>query len=219
MEIEDNKSIGESQKTQKNTRAASGRKPEYESRATEFRQALIVWKQTPESLRPSLHALAGELGAGATHQMLSYYLNNGLERWQAKENAKRIRARAEAEGRGMTMRECFDAILLPGLLGQIEKLRQEAKRGPLNRHQTKMLKLFAQRGYPGARELLQKCSQNGSGDKTPKDYREDFESVWARLLASPHSPSESEKPRLARRYERWRASLEAQHSQGAPHDH
>jgi len=92
---EDDKS-GESQKVPQTTqRAASGRPPAYESRAAEFRRRFIVWKQTPESMRPSLRALAGELGT--SHQILVYHLNR-LDRWQAQERAKRIRA----EGRPFT---------------------------------------------------------------------------------------------------------------------
>lgn len=141
-------------KTRENKRTARGRKPEYESRSTEFRQRLIAWKQSPVSLRPSLRAVARELGT--SHQMLAYYLN-GLDRWQAKEEAKRIRAQAEAEGREMTLPECLDAIVTPGLFRQIEKLKQAAKRGPLNYWQIKMLKLYARR-FPQAQELLQKHS-------------------------------------------------------------
>ncbi len=164
MEIEDDKSIGESQKTQKNTRAASGRKPAHESRAPEFRQALLTWKRTPEPMRPSLRTLGRQLGA--THQILAYFLN-GLDRWLAKEQAKRIRARAKAEGRGMTMRECLDAIITPVWLDKIEELRQAAKRGPLNHWQIKELKLFAKPGLPGAQEILARCRQ-----MTPEEERQ-----------------------------------------------
>jgi len=160
--------ISDAQKTQKNTLSASGRKPAYESRAAEFRRELIIWKQTPESMRPSLRVLADELsmaGKRTTHQILSYYLNR-LGRWQAKENAKRIRARAKAENREMTMRECLDAIITPGFLDKVEELRREAKRGPLNSHQIKMLKLFA-RQFPEAQEILQKCRQ-----MTPEEERQ-----------------------------------------------
>jgi hypothetical protein len=139
-------------------RAASGRPPKHESRAREFRQELSVWKQTPISLRPSLHALGDKLGT--THQTLSYHLNR-LDRWQAKERAKQIRARVKAEGREMTMRECCDAIITPGFFQQVEKLRQAARRGPLNRDQIKMLKMLASRGpwAEGAKEILAKCRQ------------------------------------------------------------
>lgn len=150
MEIEDDK------ETQKNTVQRAGRKPKYESRATEFRQELLTRKQTPESLRPSLRALARELDT--SHQLLTFYLK-GLDRWLAKEQAKRIRARARSESRGMTMRECYGAILLPGLLDQIEKLRRDARRVPLNSHQVKILKLFAKQGFSGAKEILEKCRQ------------------------------------------------------------
>ncbi len=84
------------------SRSASGRKPTGKSRATEFRQKLIAWQQTPESMRPSFRALARELRT--SHALLQHYLNN-LEKWQAEEDwrrAREIRARAKAEGRPMT---------------------------------------------------------------------------------------------------------------------
>jgi DNA-binding transcriptional MocR family regulator len=138
-----------------------GRKKKQESRAQEIRASLLVWKQTPESSRPSLRALARELGT--SHQLLEHYYD-GLEDWQHRERCQRanaeaeeIRARAKAENREMTLRECVDAIITPGLLDQIESIRQDAKRGPLNHYQIKMLKLLA-RQFPEAQELLQKCS-------------------------------------------------------------
>jgi hypothetical protein len=149
-----------------------GRKPDYESRATEFRQRLIEWKQAPESLRPSLRALARELGT--SHQLLKHYLDR-LEKWQyqerfrkAKKQSEGIRARAAAEGRYMTAweeqqvrafdRAAMSAMVAPMLLDQIERIKQADKRGPLNCYQIKTLKLLAQ-GFPEARELLQKYSQ------------------------------------------------------------
>ena len=148
-----------------------GRKPKQESRSAEFRQRLIAWKQTPESLRPSLRALARDLGT--SHQLLTFYLKR-LEKWQAKEyfrQATEIRARAHAQGRPMTQweeqqahaftRAGIRAMLLPALLDTLERLKQEAKRGPLHPAQIKMAKLFARNGYPGAQELLQKCLRVG----------------------------------------------------------
>jgi hypothetical protein len=155
VKIEDHDSIGRD--SQNGARRASGRKPAYESRAAEFRHALIIWTQTP--MRQSLRALARKLNT--THQMLAYYLS-GLDRWQAEEKAKQIRERAEADGREMTMRECLDVIITPEWLDQIEKLRQAACRGPLNRHQVQMLKLFAKQGLPGAKKakaILENCRQ------------------------------------------------------------
>jgi hypothetical protein len=43
---------------QKGSHPVSGRKPKQDSRSAEFRGRLIAWKQTPESSRPSLRALA-----------------------------------------------------------------------------------------------------------------------------------------------------------------
>ena len=115
-------------------------------------------------MRPPLRALARELDT--THQMLGYYLDR-LDRWLAKEQTKRIRAGVKAEGRDMTMREYYDVIIIPGLLGQLEELKQEAKRGPLNSYQVKMLNLFAKQGFSGAKEILEKCRQ-----MTPQEERQ-----------------------------------------------
>jgi hypothetical protein len=71
----------------------------------EFRRTVLAWKQTMESSRPSLRALARELGT--SHQLLSFYLKI-LHKWQSKESwrqAKEIRARANAEGRPLTQSE------------------------------------------------------------------------------------------------------------------
>jgi len=152
------------------TPCGAGRKPQQESRAEELRQSLIGWQQTPASSRPSLRALARQLGT--SHQLLKHYLD-GLEEWackaryqRAKEAAEReaaeIRARVKAEGRHMTMRELIATIITPGEIDQVEKLRQEAKRGPLHRLQVAMLKILARQGLPGARETLQKCLEMGT---------------------------------------------------------
>lgn len=198
----------EDHETQKNRR---GRKPKAESSATELSQKLVARKRTPESSWPSLRAFAAELGT--SHQMLTYYLS-GVDKWQAEERAKHIPARAKAAGRHMTLRECLDAIITPGFFCKIEKLRQAAKRGPLNHWQIKMLKLLAKQGFAGAQDLLEKCSQRKVTpeelrvlrEKRIQGYREDFKHAWARCLASPHPPSESRTK--AGRYLRWRASPE-----------
>lgn len=150
-----------------------GRKPVYASRATELRQRLVVWKQIPESSRPSLRALARELGT--SHQLLRHYLDR-LEKWlyqerfrEAKKQSDGIRARAAVEGRYMTPweeqqvcaydRAAMSAIVAPMLLDQIKRIKQTEKHGPLNCYQIKTLKLLA-RAFPEARELLEKCSQS-----------------------------------------------------------
>ena len=103
----------ESSKEGFRTSCEAGRKPRQRSRADEFRQSLIVWRETPVSSRPSLRALARELGT--SHQLLKHYLDE-LAEWEckaryqrAKETAEReaaeIRARVKAEGRRMTIRE------------------------------------------------------------------------------------------------------------------
>jgi len=140
-----------------------GRKPKWESRSAELRHGLIGWRQIPVGLRPSLRALARKLNT--THQLLAYFLN-GLDSWRAEEEGRRIRARAKAEGRPMTLRECLDATVLPGFFMQIEQIRREAKRGPLNSHQIKMLKVLAQH-LPEAQNVLKNCRQ-----MTPQEEQE-----------------------------------------------
>jgi hypothetical protein len=145
-----------------------GRKPNQESRSAELRRRLIAWKKIPESHRPSLRALACELGT--SHQLLSHYLN-GLEKWQEKERyreaknkSKEIHSTAEAEKRPLSPREeeqirasdraSTRALIGSILLNKIEGIQREAKRGPLNWHQIKMLKVFARNGFPEAEEFL-----------------------------------------------------------------
>src|SRR6266513_3369736 len=156
-----------------------GRKPKRESRSAEFRQRLIAWKQTPESSRPSLRALACELGT--SHQLLNHYLK-GLEEWQYKERSRQaekaselIRNRAQAENRLLTpwerhqvcalAREALRAMVTPILLDQLECIKQDAKRAPLHWAQIRMLKLFARQEFPGAKELLKKCQQSSAKNR------------------------------------------------------
>jgi hypothetical protein len=157
----------------------SGRKREQESRSAEFRRTLIAWKQTPESCRPSLRALARELGT--SHQLLGHYFA-GLEKWRYKERyrdanaeADQILARAIVEDRRMTQweEERYHACTIAAtrakagslLLDELAKLKREARRGPLHPVQFKLVELFAKQGFPGAQELLQKCLQVGLKEK------------------------------------------------------
>lgn len=181
-----------------------GRKTKQESRSTEFRQRLIEWKQSPEWSRPSLRALARQLGT--SHQLLKHYLD-GLEKWRYKERYRKateesdqIFARAIDEGRLMTQWEeqqlhaCTIAAVRAKVcslgLDELAKLREEAKRGPLHPAQFKMVKVFAKQGFPGAQELLQKCSQLGVKERkrfseiveeTPRQESETY-NAWVRRI-------------------------------------
>jgi hypothetical protein len=152
-----------------------GRKPKPESRAQEFRTVLISWKRLPESLRPSLRALAHSLGT--SHQLLQHYLDN-LYKWQYEERARaarqareQIKAKALAEGRPLTDDEArqswryqleeFRYVGAVALLGSLAKIRQEAKRGPVHPAQVKIAKICLDAGIPGAREVLQICAMVG----------------------------------------------------------
>jgi hypothetical protein len=152
-----------------------GRKPTQESRSTEFRQRLIEWKQSHEWSRPSLRALARQLGT--SHQLLKHYLD-GLEKWRYKERYRKateesdqILACAIVENRPVTQWEkerhhvctitAMRAKLASLLLDDLANLKQEARRSPLDPAQLRMVKILAKQGFPGAQELLEKCSQNG----------------------------------------------------------
>lgn len=152
----------------------AGRKPKDESRATELRQALIEWKQTPEGLRPSLRFLALQLRT--SHQLLTHFLNTidgwGLEERirLAKERAEHIQARAREEGRRLSGPEIAGAILEPALLEMIAKAQQEFKLGPLDSHQVKMLRMLAGE-FPEAQNLLHKCLQDRRPRRRPKPLK------------------------------------------------
>jgi hypothetical protein len=167
--------------SQEDVHPVSGRKHTEESRAPEFRERLSAWRQTPASARPSLRALARELGT--SHQLLMHYLR-GLEKWRYKqcyrkatEEADQILARAIVEDRPMTQceqqqRHAFTlaAVRAQGaaiLLDELTKFKQEAKRGPLHPAQFKTVKNLAKHGFPGARELLQKCLRDGVKETKP----------------------------------------------------
>lgn len=152
--------------SQKGARRVSGRKTASESRAAQLRQALIRWRLTPESSRPSLRELARELDT--SHQLLGHYLTD-LEEWQlgerhrsakemAHKRAEEIRALANAENRQMTMRECL-TTMVPGMLDKIDGIRQKAKRGRLHWAELKTLKIWAPQ-FPQAQEVLDKYSRS-----------------------------------------------------------
>lgn len=159
----------------------SGRRPQSESHAPEIRARLARWKKTPESLRPSLRALARELDT--SHQLLSHYLQR-WERWQAKEYlglAKEICARAEAENRSLTASETQQAeaydrdamyfLLESGLTDALRKLdrgiKQDVRAGrPPAAEAEKLLRMCASRGNPQAREILQRYFQRSAKDRT-----------------------------------------------------
>lgn len=79
-----------------------GRKPKQESREAELRPRLVEWKRTPEHLRPSLRALARELGT--SHQLLIHYLST-LEQWRREKDLERFRANAKAKNLTVTPRD------------------------------------------------------------------------------------------------------------------
>lgn len=166
MNIEDRK--GQYQKP-----GEAGRKMKQESRAQEIRARLLVWKQSPESLRPSLRALAHELNT--SHQLLSHYLS-GLEKWQAAEywrRAKEIRAQANADGRPLTAweqeqsraldRRAMCLFLESTLEDCVKKWEREIEHGITNgtapaAATAKMLrKIACTRGGPAAHRAAQRA--------------------------------------------------------------
>ena len=163
------------------TPSTRGRKTKQQCRSEEFRQRLQIWKQTPEVRRPSLRALARELGT--SHQLLTHYLSD-LENWeyeeryrQAQKKLAEICTRAKAEKRVLTpweqqqildwTREAMHSMLMPKLLGHLEQIKQQAKRGPLRPAGLKTLKMLANHEVPGAQELLHECSQKKQKNNLP----------------------------------------------------
>jgi hypothetical protein len=147
----------------------SGRKPAVQSRAAEICTKLLAWRQTRESQRISLRALAAEIGT--SHQLLSFYLKR-LDKWRAKQyerKAEEIRVRAEAENRPMTQgeevqmdayeRASFHSMLDSLLAAALRQIQVEAKAGRLSKGQIKRVSLLAQRGYPMAQKILQEHSK------------------------------------------------------------
>jgi transcriptional regulator with XRE-family HTH domain len=147
--------IGEADSTkhQETWNRGGGRKPKYDSRATELRQRLLVWKQSPEGLRPSLRELARELGT--SHQLLSHYLK-GLDDWQCERDLEQFRANAKAKGLTVT------PALVKRYLAWLARVREKEARDRA-------------RCEPKIRQLKQKIESLGGMDSLLKSIR----SRWA----------------------------------------
>lgn len=102
-----------------------GRKPKQESRAEELRQRLIMWNQASVRSRPSLRALAAELGT--SHQLLKHYLD-GLEKWKRDRDLARLRANAKAKGVRLTPE--YEEEYLAWVKGVEEREAQERRKYP-----------------------------------------------------------------------------------------
>ena len=154
-----------------------GRKPKQESRGTEICTRLTEWKRLPKSERQSLRSLACELNT--SHQLLGHYLKQ-WHKWEAKQcwrRARAIRAQADAEGRRIRPweeqqavswdREAIRVMLMPTLVKEFERIKQDAERGPLHPAEFKILKIYAREGFAGAQELTEKCLRNGLKKRKP----------------------------------------------------
>lgn len=140
------------------TKPMRGRKLKRESRAAEFRQKLIDWKQTTESLRPSLRALASELAT--SHQLLSWYLAR-YEEW---------RPRYPWEG-------LFQHACRAALARMLRKLRAQARRGELSAGAIRMLGVMATQGPRRGAGSARSCTR----ENLPSQYRaraKSFRSEW-----------------------------------------
>jgi hypothetical protein len=144
-----------------------GRRQVEDSNAAAIRARLATWLREPEAQRPSLRALALELGT--SHQLLSFYLK-GLNDWQRKEykrQAGAIRRRADAENRYMTPWEesqvrSLDQAAFCCMVDSILEKRfkeWEARADTLSKLELKVLTLFA-RDVPVAQKILEKRRSN-----------------------------------------------------------
>lgn len=194
----------------------SGRKFKQESRGTEIRARLVEWEQTREPSRPSLRALARELGT--SHQLLEHYLN-GLEKWRYKElyrkateDSDQILARVIVEERPMTQWEeeqrhaCTIAAIRAKagaiLLDELAKLKQGARHGPLHPAEFKIVRILAKKRFPGAEELLQKCLRDGLKERkrfadivkeTPRQEGETY-IAWVRRIWDQCAKCDTKRP-------------------------
>jgi hypothetical protein len=143
-----------------------GRKPSDKSNAAAIRTRLVSWRQAPERTRPSLRALAKELGT--SHQILSFYLK-GLNRWQRKEYHRKA-AEIRSKGLGMTYadeqqalaydRAAFQLMVDDALERTFQRLEESAKTGNLNAQELKLVNLAARKGLPRAvniKHALARC--------------------------------------------------------------
>ena len=144
-----------------------GRKPANESRAEVICTRLVSWSQAPEGQRPSLRALAKELGT--SHQLLSFYLK-GLNKWRRKEYLRRAQVIRD-KGLGMTWtdeqqalayeRAAFQLMLDDALEPTFQRLEEGAKAGNLKPQELKMVSLAARRGMPRALKIKQDLARRG----------------------------------------------------------
>jgi hypothetical protein len=150
-----------------------GRKLASESRSVEIRTRLVAWKNTPEQQRVSLRMLAAELGT--SHQLLGSYLK-GLNKWQAKDYKRRAEAirnlawrenrclmpweESQAEALDRAAFQCMIESALTYALRRYEAEFRENKVGKVTQNKLKLVKMLAQKGFPGAEKLLRKYQIN-----------------------------------------------------------
>jgi hypothetical protein len=137
-----------------------GRKPTDESNATAIRTRLVSWSQAPEAQRPSLPALAKELGT--SRQLLSFYLK-GLSKWQ-QQGYHRKAQETRDKGLGMTYadeqqmiayeRAALNCMLDRALGGFIDRLATEAKTEGWTKKRIRLVEIAARKGLPAAQRLL-----------------------------------------------------------------
>jgi hypothetical protein len=142
-----------------------GRKPADESNAKAIRTRLVSWQQAPEAQRPSLRALAQELGT--THQLLSFYLK-GLSKWQQQEYHRKAQEIRD-KGLGITYadeqqmiayeRAALNCMLNRALDGFVERLATGAKAEGWTKKRIKLLEIAACKGVPAAQEMLASLKQ------------------------------------------------------------
>ena len=143
-----------------------GRKLVSQSRAGEIRAKLLMWKQSPELQRISLRALAVELRT--SHQLLGSHLRS-LNKWQAKDykgRAEEIRNLAWAENRRLTPweesragaldRAAFQCMIESALAQALRRYEKELRKGKGRAGNLRPFRMLAQRGFPGAQNVLQK---------------------------------------------------------------
>ena len=149
-----------------------GRKPARESSAGSIRARLMAWRDLPVDQRPSLRAIAEELGI--SHQLLSHYLK-GLSQWQWRETYRKMEdLKKSTEGRLMSPAEqaqmveygraALNSMVYPALDVFLEKLTTEAKTEGWTRKRVKLVERAARKGFASAQKLLRQIRKNLPAD-------------------------------------------------------
>ena len=148
-------------------RRRKGRKPAHESPAAAICERLESWRRAPEAQKPSLRALAQELGT--SHQLLSFHVRRLTKR---QEKEYRVKAQ-EIRSKGLVMTYAdeqqafaYDRAALQALLHDVlelifQKIEARTKVGDLCPYELEVVSVAVRRGNPQALKIKQALARCG----------------------------------------------------------